>query len=554
MSAKSLFLSLCQSNPTVGNLEFNVDLIKSHYKNAKEINADLAIFSELNLTGYVPEDLLNKKYFIAAVAEKISEICKITSGEKTALLIGAPVADGDKLYNAALLIEDGKIIQTACKTDLPNYAVFDEKRYFTPAPSLTNFNFRGFEIAVLICEDIWHMKNADALKDKNIDLVISINASPFDQNKLAQRFSIAKEFIKNIKKPLIYVNQIGGVDAIIFDGNSFVLDESGKIALMMKSFAENQELIEVQKLNQKTQVICKNKIEKIDSVESQIYSAVTLGLRDYIKKTGFKKVLLGMSGGIDSAIVATIAVDALGSENVKLVALPSQYNSQQSMDDAALCAKNLGVNLEVIEIEPIFNAMNSALSEQFKNSKPDLTEENIQSRIRGNLLMAMSNKFGNLLLSTGNKSEMAVGYATIYGDMCGAYNPIKDIYKTEIFKLSKWRNKNIPEISVYKKINLIPDSIITKAPSAELRPDQKDSDSLPEYEILDAILFKIIEEEKSVLETVKETGFAEELVKKIAKLFYSSEYKRKQAVIGTKISKMSFDKDRRYLISNGFWK
>ncbi len=542
---------LSQSNPIVGDLDGNANFVKNEYFLAAKQNADLIIFSELNLTGYPPEDLLNKKYFIDEARQKIKEICAITKGEETAILLGAPILEKSALYNCALLISHGKIQKIIKKITLPNYGVFDEKRYFATGDKPTIVDFKGFNLAVLICEDIWNKENSRALKGKKIDVTISLNASPFSQKKIAKRLAIAKDFAKTTQAPLIYVNQVGGQDSIIFDGNSFVADKTGKMALKMRGFAVDKCLVQIAKKDKKI-IAPQNSTTFIEPEESSIYQCLVLGLRDYIQKSNFKKVALGMSGGIDSALVATIAVDALGSENVKLIALPSKYNSKQSFIDAQNCAKNLGIQLETIEIESAFKAMISTLENQFKNTKPDLTEENLQSRIRGLLLMAISNKFGNLLLSTGNKSELAVGYATIYGDMCGAFNPLKDIYKTEVFALSKWRNANIPAISRYQQKNLIPDSIITKAPSAELRDNQKDSDSLPEYDVLDTILYKMIEEEKSIAQIIKETKFDAATIKRVAKLFYFSEYKRRQAVIGPKVSKMSFDRDRRYPITNKF--
>ncbi|MES2676934.1 MAG: NAD+ synthase [Pseudomonadota bacterium] len=564
-------IQLSQLNFTVGDLDKNCQKILSFYQAAEQADVDLVVFSELAITGYPPEDLLHKKYFLDEIEQKIAEIKSATLGSKTAILLGAPILRKTDLNNSALLIENGEIIAIANKTCLPNYGVFDEHRYFKAAPTLTNFEFRGFRLAILVCEDIWHLKNAVILGDKVFDAIISINASPFTASKAQQRLEMVRKFIKNLKKPVIYVNQVGGQDSIIFDGGSFVINGDGEVVLQMKEFEEDTRIVSFnchpecnEGSHEASSVLVHDVSNEIlrcaqddnetvwdDSKESKIYNATILGLRDYIHKNNFTKVLIGMSGGIDSALVAAIAVDALGSENVKLVALPTQYNSQTSMDDALLAAENLGVKLEVINIQDAVAAMNQALAEQFADTKKDTTEENIQSRIRGNILMALSNKFGNLLLSTGNKSELAVGYATIYGDMCGAFNPLKDIYKTEVFKLAKWRNKNIPAITVYKKTNLIPENIITKAPTAELRDNQKDSDSLPEYELLDKILFQLIEEEKSI-EQIIEFGFEESLVKKVAKLFFNSEYKRKQAVIGVKVSEKSFDKDRRYPTTNNF--
>jgi NAD+ synthase len=548
-----LKIQLEQLNFTVGDLDKNCQKILSQYQRAQEKNVDLVVFSELAITGYPPEDLLHKQYFLDQVCEKIEEIKNATIGSKTAILLGAPYLKKTDLYNSALFIENGKTIAIANKTCLPNYGVFDENRYFKSSPILANFEFRGCRLVILICEDIWHLKNAFLLGDKIFDAIISINASPFTHHKAEQRLDAVQKFIKDLKKPVIYVNQVGGQDSMLFDGGSFVLNKEGEVVLKMKEFEEDSEIfiLSYPDENHNPSSYKADLDFHPDDVLRRIYNATILALRDYIHKNGFKKVLIGMSGGVDSALVAAIAVDALGSQNVKLVALPTKYNSQASMDDAIKAAENLDIELEVINIESAVEAINETLKEQFADTQKDTTEENIQSRIRGNILMALSNKFGNLLLSTGNKSEMAVGYATIYGDMCGAFNPIKDIYKTEVFALCKWRNKNIPQISVYNKTDLIPQNIINKAPTAELRENQKDSDSLPEYEVLDKVLYQLIEEEKSV-EAIITSGYEANLVKKIAKLFFNSEYKRKQATLGVKLSKMSFDKDRRYPITNNF--
>ena len=552
-NSNKLRLKLSQINFTVGDLNGNFEKIVQSFEQSKN-DVDLIVFSELALTGYYPEDLLYKNHFTHAANEKIKQLIAITKNSNCAILVGAPYQITNKhnqklLYNAAYLIKNGEIEKIICKNVLPNYGVFDEKRYFTADMLLSVIEFNGLKLAILICEDIWSNKNAFLLADKNIDAIISINASPFLINKAELRLETVRKFIQNINKPVIYVNQVGGQDSIIFDGGSFVLNEDGEVILKMAEFQEDSALINLDKNQISVNSSHKNYISKI---EDQLYSAAVLALRDYVHKNGFEKVVIGMSGGIDSALVAAIAVDALGSSAVKLVALPSKYNSSTSLNDALEMAENLGINLDQISIEPTLNAMLTSLSDQFSGTTPGLAEENIQARIRGNLLMALSNKFGHLLITTGNKSEMATGYATLYGDMCGAFNPIKDLYKTQIFKLAKWRNSNIPQISLYPKINLIPENIITKEPSAELRENQKDSDSLPAYEILDQILFNLVEEEKSV-EQVINLGFDQQIVKKVAKLLYSSEYKRKQAAIGPKLSKMSFDRDRRYPITNKFW-
>lgn len=544
---------LAQINTTVGDLEGNCQKILAEFHKATEENCDLAIFCEMALEGYPCEDLWHKKHFNQAVHTKLDEITQATKNSKCSILLGASNIAKNRyktevLQNSAILISQGEIKKVMPKKTPPNFGVFDEKRYFEAANSLSFFEFKDSTLAVLICEDMWDLKNLYLLQEQVFDSVIVINSSPYSRSKHEIRQKIARNFAKTLQKPLIYVNQIGAQDALTFDGASFVLNNEGEKILQLKEFAEDVAIINLEKSGEIS--VSNNNYEELSATECN-YSACLLGLRDYIQKNGFKKVLIGMSGGIDSALVATIAVDALGSENVALYALPSKFNSETSMKDAQECANNLKIDLKVIEIESVFSAMKFALKEEFSATKEDLTEENMQSRIRGNILMSLSNKFGALLLSTGNKSELAVGYATIYGDMCGAFNPIKDLYKTEVYELSKWRNSNIPKISTYKETNLIPQNIITKEPTAELRHDQKDSDSLPEYAILDKILFALIEEHKSAEEIISQ-GFAKDLVKKVAKLFYTSEYKRRQSVIGPKISDMSFDKDRRYPITNRF--
>ncbi len=555
-----LKIHLAQINTAVGDLDGNTKKILQEFRKAEAANADLAVFCEMAVTGYPCEDLWLKKYFIEAANEKIREIIAATKGSRCAIILGSPSISLNRskkqiTHNAAFFLEDGEVKRIVHKKTLPNYGVFDEKRYFEPESFLSFIEFRGQTLALLICEDIWDLKNLYLLQEQVFDCVISINASPYASNKHANRQHITQQFVQRLKKPLIYLNQVGAQDSLVFDGGSFALDETAQTVLSLKRFAEDSAVIELEKgfvdVNQKK--LCN---EESQSRLGNDYSACVLGLRDYIRKNNFSQVILGMSGGIDSALVATIAVDALGSENVKIYALPSRFNSELSMVDAKECAKNLGLNLEVISIENSFATMVATLYDYCgaaANSKAaDLARENLQSRIRGNILMTISNATGALLLSTGNKSELATGYATLYGDMCGAFNPIKDLYKTQIYDLVKWRNGNVPALSLHKINNIIPQSIIIKEPTAELRDNQKDSDSLPPYEILDKILFALIEEQKSVVEII-ELGFNSDLVKKVAKLFYSSEYKRRQSVIGPKISDMAFDKDRRYPLTNLFW-
>jgi NAD+ synthase len=550
-------LYLAQLNLIVGDIEGNYQKILAEFEKSERQEADLIIFPEMAITGYAAEDLWQKPYFLQLASQAILNLSLLTKNSKTAILVGAPYflkEDNKKavIYNSAFLLWDGKIEKIINKKSLPNQTVFDEKRYFEHSTLLSIVEFKNFSLAILICEDMWHKENSYLLEERSLDAIIVINASPYSKDKALRRLEVASNFIKNINRPLIYLNQIGGQDSLLFDGGSFVLDENAQVILQMGEFVIDNASLTLLKSAENISIISNQPSAILSAVTSRNYSAITLALQDYVIKNNFKQVLIGMSGGIDSALVATIAVDALGAKNVHLYALPSRYNAPQSRIDAEDCANNLGVKLKVISIQPTFQTLLGSLQEEFFGLPLDITEENLQSRIRGNILMAISNKFAWLLLTTGNKSELACGYATLYGDMCGGFNVLKDVYKTEVFELANWRNQNIPFFSKYQHKNLIPLNIINKAPSAELRFEQKDSDSLPEYKILDKILYLLIEEQKSVKEIVNQ-GFEEELVKKVAKLFYSSEYKRKQAVLGVKISNMSFDKERRYPITNKFY-
>jgi len=542
-----LKIQLAQINPTIGDISGNCEKILHEFKKATEHQCDLVIFPEMSLCGYPCEDLWQKKYFIWEIEKKILEICKASQNSKCAILLGAPTltfnrAKKEIIQNSAYLIENGEVKKIINKKTLPNNGVFDENRYFKASNTLSLVEFHGLTLAILICEDLWDTKNIFLLQEQIFDAAIAINASPYSTKKHEYRNKTAQNFTKTLNKPLIYVNQVGGQDFLVFDGSSFVMDAQGENVLQLNGFCEDDEIIEINKEGEiKGQIA-----EVLPSEEERDYSACVLGLRDYIRKNNFKNVLLGMSGGIDSALVATMAVDALGSENVALYALPSRFNSETSMIDAKTCGHNLDLELKIISIESTFDAMLETLGEI-----SDLAKENLQSRIRGNILMAISNNSGALLLSTGNKSELACGYATLYGDMCGAFNPIKDLYKTRVYELANWRNENVANISIFPHKNLIPQNIITKVPTAELRPNQKDSDSLPEYEVLDKVLFYLIEEKRSVIEIIS-FGFEKELVEKIANLFYRSEYKRQQSCLGPKISEMSFDRDRRYPVTNKF--
>ena len=550
--SSALKIHLAQLNFIVGDLDGNLQKIIQQYLEAAKNHCDLAVFSEMAICGYPCEDLWLNASFIEECKNNIIELIKLSTKHKCAILLGSPLVVSERkknvLRNSALLIENGEIKNVIYKKSLPNYGVFDENRYFTPSPNLSIVEFKGFELAILICEDLWDERNLFLLKEQIINAVIIINASPFESNKHQKRLDLAKKYYENLVKPIIYLNQVGGQDSLVFDGASFIFNNNENI-LQLANFDEDYAQITI---NNDLSININNHPKTNQFITeniAQIYNAVTLSLRDYIYKNNFNQVIIGLSGGIDSALVAAIAVDAIGYDHVRLIALPTQYNSLASLNDAQLCANNLEIKLEIIAIEEIFQKNLEILKSH--QTMSSLAEENLQSRIRGNILMAISNSTNALLLSTGNKSELATGYATIYGDMNGAFNPLKDLYKTQIYELANYRNNNSPKISHFTKTNLIPQNILNKEPSAELRFGQKDSDSLPPYSQLDKILYHLIENKKSVNDTINQ-GFDSDLVKKIAKLIHHSEYKRKQAVIGCKISNLSFDKDRRFPLTNKF--
>jgi NAD+ synthase len=537
-----LNISIAQINFTVGDLDGNQKKILAAHKKASAEKSDLIIFSELAITGYPPEDLVLRPDFRDKAIEIVRELAPHTSNG-TAILVGGIWHENYKFYNSAFLLEEGQIQHITCKYDLPNYSVFDEKRVFSQAPLPEPLLFRDVQLGVMICEDMWNKKIATHLKEQGAEILIAINASPFDNDKQRKRLEAAKRNANETSLPLIYVNQVGGQDELVFDGGSFILNKKGQLFDASPFWKESITTITwIQSDNGAW--TCDKEPQKEFSINNleNIYAALKTGLYDYISKNKFPGVVIGMSGGIDSAITAAIAVDALGKDRVRLVMMPSKYTSEESINDADECAKLLGVQLETISIEQPMESFTETLRESFKGCKSDLTEENLQSRIRGNILMALSNKFGHMVLTTGNKSEVSVGYATLYGDMCGGYNILKDVYKTEVFKLAKWINK---------QKYVIPENIISKAPTAELRPNQKDEDSLPPYDILDDILHRLIEMRHSS-EQIIQHGHVPEVVHKVAKLVKLSEYKRRQSAPGVKITSLAFGRDRRYPVTNGF--
>ena len=541
-------IALAQLNPVMGDIAGN--LRRAREARLKVPDADVILFSELFIVGYPPEDLVLKGALQAEAREAIESLAADTA-TGPAILIGAPWMEEGKLYNAMLLLDRGHIAGRTFKHDLPNYGVFDEKRVFAAGPLPGPLNVRGVRIGVPVCEDIWTQDVTECLCETGAEILAVPNGSPFEAGKEDLRLQLAAARVSETGLPLIYLNQLGGQDELVFDGASFVLNADNSVALAMPPWREDVTVSDWTRGEDGKWVCAPGERVGEESRESATYHAMMLGLRDYVNKNRFKGVVLGLSGGIDSALSAAVAVDALGADRVRCVMLPSRYTAKDSLDDADECARRLGVPYETIEIERAVAAFGETLAPVFAGTNTDTTEENIQSRTRGLILMAISNKSGPMVLTTGNKSEMSVGYATLYGDMCGGYNVLKDVYKTEVFALSHWRNAHAPDGALGPGGVVIPERIITKPPTAELRANQTDQDSLPPYEILDGILKCLVEQEMSFDETVAK-GFEPATVKRVEQLLYVSEYKRRQAPPGVKISSRNFGRDRRYPITNAF--
>jgi NAD+ synthase len=482
----------------------------------------------------------------------VEQLARDTEDGGPAVLMGTPWMEEGKLYNAMLLCDGGKVAGKSFKVDLPNYGVFDEKRVFVPGPSPKPLTVRGVQLGVPICEDIWKQEVTGCLADGGAEILCVPNGSPFEAGKEDVRLELARSRVRESGLPLIYLNQLGGQDEVVYDGASFVLNADGAIAAALPGWEERVTVSEWQRDANGKWICAPGDTFVTEDRSSQVYHAMVLALRDYVNKNRFPGVVLGLSGGIDSALSAAVAVDALGPTRVRCVMLPSRYTSRESLEDADACAQALGVEYETIEIERAVAALGETLAAPFAGTQTGTTEENIQSRLRGVILMALSNKFGPMVLTTGNKSEMSVGYATLYGDMSGGYNVLKDAYKTTVIALSRWRNRNRPEGALGPDGPVMPRRVITKPPSAEVRPDQKDEDSLPPYSDLDRILEALIDKEMSVRETANATGESEELVAKMEQLLLRAEYKRRQAPPGVKIGVRNFGRDRRYPISNFF--
>lgn len=545
-----LRIALAQLNPKVGDLQGNLALARKALADAKTAKADILMFSELFLTGYFPDDLLFKPKFVHDAVEAAQELARETDRSEVTLILPTIWQDSNGLHNAVIVAENGEIVAIRLKRELPNTDVFYEKRYFTAGPLAEPVTIKGVSIGIPICEDIWHQSVCEHLAMRGAEILLCPNGSPYWRNKQHVRTNLVRARTGEDQIPLLYLNQVGGQDELVYDGASFGMEPGDKLVFQGKSF-ETDFIISDWQRGENGWTCTQGTVTELTSVDEAPWRACVLGLRDYVHKNGFNHVVLGLSGGIDSAVVAAMAVDALGPDKVHCIMLPYRYTSEASIKDAKECAELLGVRYDVVSIgDPVDHALEQ-LAPIFGDRPSDLAEENIQSRMRGVVLMAVSNKLGSMLLTTGNKSEMAVGYATIYGDMNGGYNPLKDMLKMDVYRLAAWRNAHLPGDSLGPSGMVIPQNIIDKAPSAELRPDQKDQDSLPPYPVLDALLTATIEEEQSVADMVAD-GFESDLVLRIQRLVNIAEYKRRQAPPGPKLTPKAFGQGRRYPITNGF--
>jgi NAD+ synthase len=547
-------ITLAQLNPTVGDIAGNAAKARAARAQAKAAGTDLLVLPELFIAGYPPEDLVLKPAFQVACRAAIEELAR-ESADGPAMLIGSPWVDNGKLYNACALLADGRISALRYKVNLPNYGVFDEKRVFARGPAAGPVTIAGVRVGVPICEDTWMEESTEyenvveCLVETGAEILIVPNGSPYTRVKNDMRLSVSVARVAESGLPLVYLNQVGGQDELVFDGASFALNADRSLAAQLPAFEEN--ITTLRWIKGANGWHCNGPIAPVLDGDEGDYAACVLGLRDYVGKNGFPGVLMGVSGGIDSALCAAIAVDALGADRLRGVMLPFKYTAQVSLDDAEKLAKALGFRYEILPIADAVNGFETILSETFKGLPRDITEENLQARARGTLLMAISNKTGAMVVTTGNKSEMSVGYATLYGDMNGGFNPIKDIYKTEVFRLSRLRNSWKPEGALGPSGEVIPENIIVRPPTAELRDNQTDQDSLPPYDILDAILERLVEREEP-LAAIIEAGFERDVVTRIDRLLNIAEYKRRQAAPGVKVTRKNFGRDRRYPITNRF--
>ncbi|SEC11608.1 NH(3)-dependent NAD(+) synthetase [Rhizobiales bacterium GAS191] len=549
-TATELSIALAQLNPTIGDVAANLAKARLARASAAGRGADIVMFPELYLSAYGAQDLVLKPAFQAACRAALEALARDTADGGPAILVGLPYAEGGKLYNAYAFLQHGKVESLRFKVDLPNYGVFDEKRVFTPGPPPRPILFRGVEIGIPICEDIWGQGLLACFRDTQASLLLVPNGSPYWRDKTQERIDVVRARVRETGMPLVYLNQVGGQDEIVFDGASFALDHKGELAASLPAFEEEVALLRYRRGAAGWELIAGPRAEPVLGDEAD-YTACMLGLRDYVGKNGFPGVVFGLSGGIDSALCAALAVDALGPERVHAVMLPYRYTSSDSLADAASCAERLGLRYDIVPIAAPVEGFEVALAPLFAGRPRDVTEENLQARARGTMLMSISNKSGAMLVTTGNKSEMSVGYATLYGDMNGGFNPIKDLYKTQVYRLAALRNRWKPKGAKGPDGPVIPDNVLVKAPTAELRQDQKDEDSLPPYEILDPILNGLVEDELSVSELVAK-GYDEKTVRRVERLLALAEYKRRQAAPGPKVTRRNFGRDRRYPITNGF--
>ena len=564
--ADTLKIALAQLNPTMGDIAGNLALLRRARAEAAAAGADLVIATEMVITGYPTEDLVLKPMFLEAAQNAVEALAADTADGGPGMIVGGPWRRDaaakpplfGKVFNTAYVLDGGTVSTHRTKHDLPNYGVFDEKRVFGAGPLPGPVNFRGVRLGVMVCEDMWTPDVSECLAESGAEILIVINGSPYELNKTEERIQLAVQRIVETDLPLIYVNQVGGQDELVFDGASFALNADRGVAAQLPAFEEAVEVTEWTRRDEGWLCAPARRDAPEGSLDGgldggmePIYRALMLGLRDYVNKNRFPGVILGLSGGIDSALTAAVAVDALGPQRVHTVMMPSPYTSQESLDDAAEAARLMGIEIDSVSIEPAMKAFGGMLEPLLNGYAADTTEENIQARSRGLTLMAISNKLGYMVLSTGNKSEVSVGYATLYGDMVGGFNVMKDLYKTMVFDLARWRNQVLPRGALGPGGRVIPERIITKPPSAELKPDQKDEDSLPPYPVLDDILKGLIEGEESV-DVIVARGHDRELVNRVWRMLELAEYKRRQACPGVKITRRAFGKDRRYPITNAF--
>jgi NAD+ synthase len=543
-------LALAQLNAVVGDIEGNLKKARDARAQASQARADLIVFSELYLTGYPIEDLVLKPALQQAAREACEALARDTADGGPAMLVGLPWGEAPFVYNAVALLDRGRIEAVRYKYNLPNYGVFDEKRVFAPGKLPEPIAFRGLKIGVPVCEDIWSEEVCEALALEGAELLIVPNGSPYWMDKREVRYGVAEARVAETRLPLAYVNQVGGQDELVFDGASFVLNGDGTLAVQLPAWEEALGVTEWRREDGRWRCLT-GAIAAVEEGDAANYLACVTGLRDYMEKNGFPGVVLGLSGGIDSALCAAMAVDALGAKRVHGVMLPFAYTSTESLADAAATAQALGILYDIMPIKDVVEGLTKGLEKMFEGRSPDATEENLQSRARGTLLMAISNKFGPIVITTGNKSEVSVGYATLYGDMNGGFNPIKDLYKTQVYALARYRNRERPKGCLGPDGIVIPENVLSKAPTAELKPGQRDQDTLPPYEVLDDILNCLVELEMKLPEIVAR-GHAPELVKKVERMLYLAEYKRRQAAPGVKITAKNFGRDRRYPITNKF--